>query len=102
MISKGEHHAMNAENKNPGRIYCNLKIHKPHNHIPPPRPIISGCESITENIGTFIEYNIKDIATKHKSFLQDTPYCLCIIEGINKRPRLNHKTVAFTLKVTAF
>ena len=100
IISKGEHHAMIAENKNPGRFYCNLKIHKPHNHIPPPRPIISGSESITENIGIFREHHIKDVATKHKSFLQNTPHFLRIIKSINKGPRLPPKTIAFTMDAT--
>ena len=100
-ISKSEYDAMIAENKKPGRFYCNLKVHKPHDHIPPPRPIISGSESITENIGTFVEHHIHDEATKHKAFLQDTPHFLRIIERINKGEKLHPKTMAVTMDVTS-
>ena len=46
---------MNADNKKPGRFYCNFKVNKEHEHIPPPRPIISGSGSITENVGIFCQ-----------------------------------------------
>ena len=71
IISKSDYDAMIAENKKPGRFYCNLKVHKPHDHIPPSRPIIRGSESITENIGIFFEHHIHGEATKPKSFLQN-------------------------------
>ena len=66
---------MNANNKDPARFYCNFKVHKEHEHMkpPPPRPIISGSESLTENIGTFVEHYIKHIANTHETYLQDTP-----------------------------
>lgn len=101
IISKSDYDAMIAENKKPGRFYCNLKVHKPHDHIPPPRPIISGSESITENIGTFVEHHIHSEATKHKSFLQDTPHFLRIIDRINKGEKLHPKTMAVTADVTS-
>ena len=68
IISKSEHDAMIAENKKPGCFYCNLKVHKPHDHIPPPRPLTRGSESITENIVTFVEYHIHNEASKHNLF----------------------------------
>ena len=92
---------MIAENKSAGCFYCNLKIHKPHDHIPPPRPLISGSESITENIGKYVEHHIHNEATKHKSYLQDTPHFLRIIDRINRGPKLNPKTMAVTLDATA-
>ena len=49
-IDKSEYIAMNADNKKPGRLYCNFKEHE---HLPPPRPIISGSGSITENVEIF-------------------------------------------------
>ena len=47
---------MDPEDKNPSKFYCNFKVHKNHKHkeTPPPRPIISGSGSITENIGLYV------------------------------------------------
>ena len=99
IISKKEYNAMIAEDKNPGRFYCNLKVHKEHEHIPPPRPLISGFGSITENIGIFVKHHIHDEATKHETYLQDTPDFLRIIERINKGKKLHPKTKAVTMNV---
>ena len=43
-ISQDESIGMTAADKEPGRFYCNFKVHKQHNHNekPPERPIISG------------------------------------------------------------
>ena len=72
-ITKSEYDEMNPDNKVAGRFYCNFKVHKNHKEMeaPPVRPIISGSGSITENISLFIEHHIKDISTKHMSYLQD-------------------------------
>ena len=66
---------MIATDKEPGRFYCNFKVHKPHepNKAPPERPIISGSGSITEGIGEYVHYQIKDLGTQHDSYIQDTP-----------------------------
>ena len=64
---------MNVEDKKAGRFYCNFKVHKQHDHIPPPRPIVSGSGSFAENVGIFVDHHIKHIATEHKTYLQDTP-----------------------------
>ena len=76
VITDEEFNAMNPEDKNPGKFYCNFKIHKPHTPLttPPPRPIVSGSGSITENIGIYVENQIKELATQHKTYLQDTPH----------------------------
>ena len=34
--------AMNSEDKDVGRFYCNLKVHKEYTKVPPARPINSG------------------------------------------------------------
>ena len=73
IITKEEHKAMSAEEKNPGKFYCNFKVHKPHETLPPPRPIISGSDSITENIARYVEHHISSIATDHATYIQDTP-----------------------------
>ena len=71
MISQEEYIAMNPEDGNPAKFYCNFKIQKDHtiNKAPPQRPIISGSGSILENIGKYVEFYIHNIATKHESFL---------------------------------
>ena len=69
IITKEEYTAMDPSDKTASRFYCNLKIHKPHEEIPPVRPIISGSGSITENIGVFVEHHT--ISTK---FPQPIPH----------------------------
>ena len=73
IINKAEFDALKADDKKTGRLYMNFKVHKQHTHIPTPRPIVSWSGSITENIALFVENHIKHIATKHETYLQDTP-----------------------------
>ena len=86
IITKEEFKAMNPEEKKPAKFYCNFKIHKAHKPMeaPLPRPIISGSWSLTENLGIYVENFIKEISTKHKSYFQDTPHFLRIIEKLNQ------------------
>ena len=101
-ISKDEYIGMAAADKEPGRFYCNFKVHKQHKHneTPPERPIISGSGSITEGIATFVNHHIKDIATSHSTYLQDTPDFLRIIEHINGGPKLNSNVMIVTMDAT--
>ena len=90
-INKQEYDSMIPEDKNPGKFYSNLKVHKPHTYMkapPPVRPINSGSGSLTEGIATFVEHHIKQSATTHSTYLQDTPDFLRIISHINKGPKL--------------
>ena len=86
IIDENEFLAMNPQDKGPGRFYCTFKVHKKHDEgkAPPERPIVSGSNSITENASLFVEHHIKEIATKHKSYLQDTPDFLRHIQLLNK------------------
>ena len=86
IIDENEFLAMNPQDKGPGRFYCTFKVHKKHDEgkAPPERPIVSGSNSITENASLFVEHHIKEIATKHKSYLQDTPDFLRHIQILNK------------------
>ena len=94
--------AMTPDDKNPARFYINYKVNKPHNHLPPPRPIISGSGSITENIGKYVEHHIKHIASTHESFLEDTPDFLRMIKRINeKTEELPQNTLIVTWDVKA-
>ena len=89
---------MLADDKKTGKLYSNFKVHKPNI---PVRPILSGCGSITEGIGTYVEHYISKIATKHETYLQDTPDFLRVIESINRGPRLNQDAILVTLDVKA-
>ena len=81
IINKEEFEAMCPDGKMASKFYCNFKIHKEHVHIPPVRPIISGSGSIVENPSKFVDFHITDLATSHKSYLQDTPDFIRKIQG---------------------
>jgi hypothetical protein len=53
--------AMSAKEKGPGKMYQLFKLHKKHeaSNLPADRPVISGCNSITENISLFVDYHAK-------------------------------------------
>ena len=89
IISEKKLKAMDPDDKQPCQFYCNFKIHKQHTHFttPPPRPIISGSGSITENIGIYVDNQIHEFSTQHNSYLQDTPHFLRIIHKINQGPQ---------------
>ena len=92
---------MSVENKGPGRFYSNFKVHKKHEHkeTPPVRPITSGSGSLTEGIATFVQSHIKNISTKHQSYLKDTPDFLRLLENINKGLKLDKQAILATLNV---
>ena len=48
-ISSSEYKEMSPMEKNPGKFYQIFKVHKKHSppNLPPGRPIVSGCNSIT-------------------------------------------------------
>ena len=83
IITKEEHKTMSAEDKKKGKFYCNVKVHKPHDTLPTHRPIISGSDSITENIGRYVKHHISSIATEHDTYKQDTPDFLRIVKQFN-------------------
>ena len=76
-----------------------IKNHK-ENEAPPPRPITSGAGSITEGIATFVEHFIKDIATTHETYLQDTPDFLRNIDELNQQGELPQNALLLVIDVT--
>ena len=54
-----------------GRFYLLPKIHKRLHNVPG-RPVISNNGFFTENISTFLEYRLKPLSQKFKSFIKDT------------------------------
>ena len=90
IITQEEYNAINPEDKDLARFYCNFKVHKEYVHkkAPKPRPIISGSGSLTENASLFVQHHIQNISHTHTSYLQDTPHFLREIEQINEGPLL--------------
>ena len=95
---------MDPSDKSPGRFYELFKVHKYHDsgETTPERPIISGSGSITENISLFLEHYINKLATKHPSFLQDTPDFLRNIDEINSQGPLPENSILISLLFQPF
>jgi hypothetical protein len=87
-ISNSEYSEMSPEEKNPGKFYHIFKVHKKHDppNLPPGRPIVSGCNSITEKISHFVDFHAKHLVPLIPSYLQDTPDLLRHLETLNQTP----------------
>ena len=90
---------MCPKSKTASKLYCIFKIHKPHDHIPPVRPIVSGSGSILENPNKFVDFHLKELANKHKSYIQDTPDFIRHIEDLNEKGKLPENALLVTLDV---
>ena len=103
VISKDEFEQMDPENKKAGKFYCTPKVHKEHDASkpPPPRPIVSGCGSVTENIGLFAEHFLKEVSSSHDSYLKDTPDFLRTVELINNEGKLPENAILVTADVSS-
>ena len=102
-ITKDEFDAMDPSDKGPGKFYELFKVHKDHplGATPPERPIISASGSITENIAQFVEHNIKHLANKHQSYLQDTPDFLRNLELVKAEGNLPDNSILVSIDVSA-
>ena len=101
IISQQDFEAMKPDNLTPSKFYAIFKVHKYHifGQTPPLRPIVSGCGSMFENIGLFIEHYIKTLGMQHKSYLKDTPDFLRQIETLNNNTILSGDCILFTIDV---
>ena len=88
-------------------IYISMCIYiyiRPHNV--PGRPVISNSGFFTENISAFLEYHLKPLSQKVKSFIKDTndflkkldelrdlpdEFILCTIDVVGLYPNIPHK-----------
>ena len=81
------------------------KIHKRLHNVPG-RPVISNSGFFTENISAFLEYHLKPLSQKVKSFIKDTndflkklnelrdlpdDFILCTIDVVGLYPNIPHK-----------
>ena len=88
-----------------GRFYLLPKIHKQLHNVPG-RPVISNSVFFTENISAFLEYHLKPLSQKVKSFIKDTndflkkrnklrdlpdDFILCTINAVGLYPNIPHK-----------
>jgi hypothetical protein len=87
-ITNQEYKEMEPTEKNPGKFYQIFKVHKKHTppELPPGRPIVSGCNSITEKLSQFVDYHAKHLVPLMPAYLQDTPDLLRHIEILNNTP----------------
>ena len=68
-----------------GRVYLLPKIHKRLHNVPG-RPVFSNSGFFTENISGFLEYHLKPLSQKFKSFIKDTDYFLKKLSGLRDLP----------------
>ena len=68
-----------------GRFYLLPKIHKRLHNVPG-RPVISNSSYYTENISSFLDFHLKPLAQKVKSYIQDTTDFLKKIANIPPFP----------------
>ena len=73
-------------------------MHKAHDKIPPERPIVSASGSITENLSHFVQHFVRDLATTHVSYLQDTPD---LLRELDKLENIPDDAILLTIDVTA-
>ena len=86
-ISAEEFIAMDPSNSDPAKFYQIFKVHKSHPNpgpgsLPPGRPIVSGCNSHTQNISKFVDAHIKEFVPMIPSYIQDTPDFLRKLEHL--------------------
>ncbi|XP_064468622.1 uncharacterized protein LOC135381512 [Ornithodoros turicata] len=78
-ITPDTHKQLLPQSPKPGRFYLLPNIHKPGN---PGRPIISGNNTVTENLSTLVDYLIKDIPPTLQSYVKDTNHFLKTIRNL--------------------
>ena len=85
----------------PRQMYLLPKIHKPvetwkcSGNMPPGRPIISDCESESYAVSEYIDHYLQIQATKHNSYVKDTPDFLTKLKQVAIKP----DTILVTLDV---
>ena len=103
LISKADKSVM-LPSGNPNRLYGLPKVHKgikEGKNIPPCRPIVSNSGSNTEMISAFVDHYSKHLVKDLKSYVQDSPDFLRIIEKENDRGPQLKNAFPFTVDVTS-
>ena len=102
-ICKDEYEALDPEDKGAARFYEIFKVHKNHppGSIPPARPIISGNNSITENLSRYVNFHIQHLVHNIPSYLQDTPHFLRTLENQNQNGEPLKNEILVTIDVSS-
>ena len=94
------------------RFYLFPKIHKRLHNVPG-RPVISNSNYFTENISSFLDFHLKPLAQKVKSYVQDTndflkkianfsplpdDLILCTIDVVGLYPNIPHEEGLITIR----
>lgn len=78
-----------SNNPRPRHMYLLPKIHKdPHTwtiplEVPPGRPIISDCNSVTYNLSQYLDSILQPLSTKHSSYIKDTYHFIQVIRSLS-------------------
>ena len=70
---------------NLGKMYLPPKIHKRLSDVPA-RPVISNCGMPTEKVSEFLDYELKPVMQKGKSYIRDSGHFLEKIKNISALP----------------
>ena len=70
---------------NLGKMYLLPKIHKRLSDVPG-RPVISNCGMPTEKVSEFLDYELKPVMQKGKSYIRDSGHFLEKIKNISTLP----------------
>ena len=74
------------------------KLHKkiwPVNGMPPGRPVVSDCGSLTRNVSNFIDYFFKPICELQDSYLQDSGHLIALTRTFS----VSNSDILFTMDV---
>lgn len=81
IINDKENEYLNIKHPRIPVIYYLPKVHKDINN-PPPRPIVSGINSITHHVSAYIDKFLQKHVLKMKSYLRDSQCLITILKDI--------------------
>lgn len=87
--AKQRDYLLGPDDPRPRLFYLLPKIHKKPEtwtvkfEIPPGRPIVSDCNSVTYNVSQYIDSFLGPLSNKHPSYLKDTYHFLHIIRSMS-------------------
>ena len=101
-ISKNDGKYMDPSDK-PGRLYGLCKTHKEVKQgekLPPIRPIVSNSGATTEHISSFVDTHARSQVLKMKSYVEDTPHLLRLLESMNEQGPQTEGTFPVSIDVS--
>lgn len=81
-----EYHFLYNKHALTPHFYHIPKVHKSEVD-PPGRPIIAGIDSVSSNVGCYIDHFLQDIVTSLPSFVRDSSHMLEILSSYEWQPR---------------